>query len=205
MEEFLVYSKQKKQLKAIQNYVSKLFSKDSTGHDFHHMKRVAKLAKLIAENEGADIFLSEAGGWLHDVGDHKLFDDPEREKEKMIQFLEEIKLDSRRIDQLITAIEDISFRDQKIPKTIEGKIIQDADRLDAIGAIGIARTFAYGGARGQAIYDHDSPENTSIQHFYDKLLLLKDGLNTNSAKNIAETRHAYMEDFLKQFLKEWTL
>lgn len=205
MEKYLDSSKSRKQLQAIQNYVKKLFLDDCTGHDFYHMKRVADLSKLIAVKEEADVFISEVGGWLHDLGDEKLFEDPTEAKEDMIMFLYKINFQEQTIARIMEAIKDISFRDQKTPRSLEGKIIQDADRLDAIGAIGIARAFAYGGANKQLIYNHENPKNTSIQHFYDKLLLLKDNLNTNSAKELAEERHSCMKSFLEQFFKEWTI
>lgn len=199
----MAYSSPDNQIKAIKNYVHQLFSEDPTGHDFYHMKRVAKLSKSIAHQEGANVFVAEAGGWLHDIGDVKLFANPSEAKEDMASFLHKIKIDEEIALQIINAIKDISFRNGKIPDSLEGKIIQDADRLDAIGAIGIARTFAYGGAKGQLLYDSKNPQDTSIQHFHDKLLLLKDGMNTSFARVLAEERHAFMEEFLERFYKDW--
>lgn len=195
--------KEQKQLEAIIKYVYNLFSKDSTGHDFFHLKRVVRLSRKIATYEQANLFVSEAGAWLHEIGDVKLFKNPQLAKEQMINFLQSISINEKTIQDLLIAIEDISFRKGKTPRSLEGKVIQDADRLDALGAIGIARTFAYGGATGQLIYHEGQPENTTIQHFYDKLLLLKDQMNTTYGQQIAVKRHFFMELFLEQFFKEW--
>src|SRR5699024_2674899 len=132
-------------LHAIQQYVQKLFAHDSTGHDFFHMRRVAQLAKQIALEEGADPVICEAAGWLHDVGDQKLFKQPQASLRKLDSFFKSIAFSDNEIKTIKIAMQDVSFSKGKIPKTLEGKVVQDADRLDAIGAIGIARTFAYGG------------------------------------------------------------
>lgn len=190
-------------MKAVKKYVKQLFSNDVTGHDYHHMKRVANVAREIAKQENANEFICELGGWLHDVGDYKLFADPKKAIDQMEQFLRSIKLTNKEIQLVDRAIQDVSFSKGKIPITLEGKIVQDADRLDAIGAIGIARTFAYGGANNQLIYHDNQNKNTSIQHFYDKLLIIKDQLNTDYAKKIASERHQFMKLFLEQFYKEW--
>ncbi|WP_461179499.1 HD domain-containing protein [Virgibacillus ainsalahensis] len=190
------------QLQAIQDYVYKQFSADATGHDYNHMKRVARLAKHISTKEGADSFICETAAWVHDIGDAKLFPDPEDALENLMTFLASIDLSSQKIKQIKEAINDVSYSKGNTPATLEGKIVQDADRIDAIGAIGIARTFAYGGAKGQLIY-HKEMEFTSVQHFYDKLLKLKDRMHTPTAKEIAEERHRFMESFLEQFYKEW--
>src|SRR5690625_3303888 len=177
---------EQKQLEAIIKYVHDLFSKDPTGHDFFHLKRVARLSRSMASHERANMFITEAGAWLHEIGDIKLFDNPKHAKGQMITFLRTISLKEKMIQRLLDTIEDISFRKGKIPTSLEGKIILDADRLDAIGAIGIARTFTYGGATGQLIYHEEEPEHTTIQHFYDKLLLLKDQMNTTYGRQLAE-------------------
>ncbi|SES79454.1 uncharacterized protein SAMN05216389_102203 [Oceanobacillus limi] len=196
---------QQEQLEKIKIYVHELFSNDATGHDYFHMKRVARLAREIAEKEEADEFISEAAAWLHDVGDKKLFLNREKALDDMNQFLLEVSLTKEQVKMINRAIEDVSYSKGKIPQTIEGKIVQDADRIDAIGAIGIARTFAYGGANGQLIYHDDETERsaTSIQHFYDKLLKLCDLMHTTTAKNIAEQRHLFMKKYLNQFKMEW--
>src|SRR5690625_87512 len=203
VKQLAYFNSELKHIKAIEQYVESLFSKDSTGHDFYHMKRVARLAKIIAQKENADVFVCEAGALVHDIGDKKLFEHPEQAIEKMKHFFRSIKIEEYVIEQILIAIKDISFRNQGVPETKEGKIIQDADRLDAIGAIGIARTFAYGGAANQLIYDPESNKNTTIHHFYEKLLLIKDQMNTNYAKQIAEKRHQFMQLFLEKFYNEW--
>ncbi|WP_082918038.1 HD domain-containing protein [Oceanobacillus sp. Castelsardo] len=195
--------KKDEQLNAIQQYVKGLFRMDVTGHDFYHMKRVANTAKFLAEYENADSFLCEAAAWLHDVGDHKLFQQPNQVREEMNLFLKTISMSDKEVETINAIIQNISFSKGNIPETLEGRIVQDADRLDAIGAVGIARTFAYGGANSQFIYN-ENPQKTSIQHFYDKLLHLKDKMNTEKAKQMATDRHQFMEQFLDQFHKEWS-
>src|SRR5699024_4276198 len=168
------------------------------------MKRVAKMAKFISLEEHGDSFISEAAGWLHDVGDKKLFDKPEKALKEMDAFLKDIQFDDKDIVGIKIAMLDVSFSEGgKTPTTLEGKIVQDADRLDALGAIGIARTFAYGGAHNQLIHHPDKQDKTSIQHFYDKLLLLKDKMNTSTGKSLAMKRHIIMMEFLDHFYEEW--
>lgn len=191
------------QMKAVQNYVQNLFMNDPSGHDYHHMRRVAQMARVIASKENANPFICQAGGWLHDVGDEKLFKNPDQTKKELRLFLQSIHMSERNIRHIFIAIQDVSFKKGRTPKTIEGKIIQDADRLDAIGAIGIARVFAFGGANGQQIYNKDKP--SSIKHFYEKLLHLKDAMHTQYAKKMAHKRHQFMQRFLKQFYQEWTI
>src|SRR5690625_3681836 len=195
---------QRRQLREIRKFIYSKFHHDETGHDFYHMARVAEMAKLISISENADSFICEVAGWVHDIGDHKLFNHPNEEIEKMKVFLKSIHINNKQIAQINDAIKDVSFSKGNLtPKTLEGKIVQDADRIDAIGAIGIARTFAYGGAANQLIYDPESNKNTTIHHFYEKLLLIKDQMNTNYAKQIAEERHQFMQLFLEKFYDEW--
>lgn len=194
--------KQQEQLQTIKRFVRHLFQDDITGHDYYHMKRVAHLAKLIAEKEHADRFICETSAWLHDVVDEKLFTNPTEIKKELERLLISIDLSKQEISQIKLAITDISFRKGKIPKSLAGKVVQDADRLDAIGAIGIARAFAYGAAKGKHFY-HEQFNNHTIKHFYDKLLLIKDTLHTKTAQHIAKERHHMMEQFLEQFYKEW--
>ncbi|TQS74370.1 HD domain-containing protein [Ornithinibacillus gellani] len=193
---------QEKQLACIEDYVYQLFQDDASGHDFFHMKRVAHTAGKLAETEGADRFICTAAAWLHDVGDKKLFQDPLQAIQSMKDFLVSIQMPRSTIQEIEHIIANVSFSKGNIPHSIEGKIVQDADRMDAIGAIGIARTFAYGGAKGNLIH-HPTNPSASIQHFYDKLLKLKDQLNTAAAKTMASSRHQFMETFLEQFLQEW--
>ncbi|WP_339228014.1 HD domain-containing protein [Oceanobacillus sp. FSL K6-2867] len=191
------------QLKHIRDYVYTLFRDDETGHDYYHMERVARIAKMIAEVEQANEFLCEAAAWLHDVGDEKLFQNPKDSIKRTNAFLASILLKETDINTINHIISGVSYsKGVVVPDTLEGRIVQDADRLDAIGAIGIARTFAYGGANQQLMY-HPTKKATSIQHFDDKLLKLKDFMHTKSAKELAIERHRFMESFLKQFYEEW--
>ncbi|WP_010530778.1 HD domain-containing protein [Lentibacillus jeotgali] len=190
---------------AIRDYVYTLFNDDVTGHDFFHMKRVAFMARYLAEQEQADPFICGAAGWVHDIGDQKLFANPDKAISELREFLCSIGCTTGEISNIQTASEDVSFSKGSIPDALEGKIVQDADRLDAIGAIGIARTFAYGAANSQMLWhdDEEGRKETSVQHFYDKLLHLKNLMNTPAAAQIAVERHQFMETYLNQFFKEW--
>lgn len=193
----------KSQLEEMKSYVYKLFNHDATGHDFYHMERVSKLAIQIAKKEQANVFLCEAAAWLHDIGDSKLFSEQEQARKDLNLFLASISISPGKISTINQIIDSVSYSKGLVPETLEGKIVQDADRLDAIGAIGIARTFAYGGSRNQLIYHPTNDGNTSIQHFYDKLLKLKDLMNTETAQKIAVERHVFMQNYLNQFYQEW--
>lgn len=200
-------------------YIKGIFSKDSSGHDFYHTIRVYNLAAEIAKQENADINIVQLAALLHDVDDIKLSPETYDSKKNAVDFMRTNGLDEKVIDVVCKIIDEVSFAgtDSVVPSTIEGKCVQDADRMDAIGAIGIARTFAYGGSRGRKIYDPDveprigmnkeeyqqNKNSTSINHFYEKLLLLKDMLNTAAAKKLAEHRQVVMQDFLKEFMEEW--
>ncbi|HIP36636.1 MAG TPA: HD domain-containing protein [Crocinitomix sp.] len=196
------------------------FENDSSGHDWFHIERVWKLAKQIALKEKANVFIVELGALLHDIADHKFVDDFETESIKRTEsILKSFDLDNDTIKQVKHIVLNCSFKggiEESKMKSIEGKIVQDADKLDAIGAIGIARTFAFGGKFGSLLYhpnikpiQHKSLESYqknrthTINHFYEKLLLLKDLMHTQSAKQIALQRHQFMEDFLTQFFNEW--
>ena len=184
--------------KAIE-YVKTLFSGNSDGHDANHTLRVYKNVQLLLESyPEADSFISSLSALLHDVDDHKLFKTQNNDNAR--NFLQENGLSEELIENTREIINSVSFSKNKgkTPRTIEGQIVQDADRLDAIGAIGIARTFAYGGRTGRSLDD-------SIQHFYDKLLLLKDEMKTEAALKIAIMRHEYMENFLKEYCDESTI
>lgn len=200
----------------IQNNLKKIFHNDSSGHDYWHTSRVYKNAMKIASIEGGDTELIALAALLHDVDDSKLFSTSDYENARRI--MHEKGISQNRQNEVIKIIKEVSFRgiESITPKTLEGKIVQDADRLDAIGAIGIARTFAYGGSRGRAIYDPDilpimnmdandylEADGTSINHFYEKLFVLKGMMNTETARKEAERRDLYMHDFLEQFLYEW--
>lgn len=178
------------------DYVKELFAGNSDGHGADHTMRVYHNTRMIiAEYPEADSFVSLLAALLHDADDHKLFNTENNMNART--FLEQKAIPAETIEQICKAINSVSFSQNRgrRPETLEGKIVQDADRLDAIGAIGIARTFAYGGKVGRPLSD-------SIKHFYDKLLLLKDELNTDAAKAIAQKRHDYMTDFLEEYYME---
>ncbi|WP_300670952.1 HD domain-containing protein [Soonwooa sp.] len=192
------------------------------GHDWFHIERVWKLSKKIAAKESNDSEIVELGALLHDIADPKFHNGDETVAPKVArEFLESCNYPDDKIEQVIFIINNISFKNRnEAPENlpIELKIVQDADRIDAIGAIGIARTFNFGGFKNNLMYDPNLPpqlgmskeeykksNGTTINHFYEKLLLLKDLLNTDSAKEIAEERHQFMLAFLDQFYKEWNV
>ncbi|WP_102027249.1 HD domain-containing protein [Salirhabdus sp. Marseille-P4669] len=197
------------------SWVREIFEADATGHDFSHIERVVKMSRYLAMREEADIFVCEMAALLHDVADEKLTEDVMRANEDIDSLLQTLGVSQERRNQIKVAMKDVSFKgNHQVPKTLEGQIVQDADRLDAIGALGIARTFAYGGSKGHKMHDPDWMESykqtdyrdenkTTVYHFYEKLLKLKDLMNTQSAKSIAEKRHQFMESFLDQFYREW--
>ncbi len=176
-------------------YISDLFKDNSDGHDLDHSLRVYRNAMKIAEIESGDKEIIAMAALLHDADDHKLFNTANNENAR--SFLLKHGFVQEKIDRIIEAINAVSFSKNrgKRPETIEGQIVQDADRLDALGAVGIARTFAYGGT-------HQRPLSSSIEHFHEKLLLLKDEMNTAEGKRIAEERHRFMEEFLKRYREE---
>lgn len=194
-----------KQLQHVRQYVYQLFSNDTTGHDFYHLERVAVMAKMIASKEEADSFICQIAALLHDVGDHKLFSRPHDAIFEMEAFLYSIHFTNTDVKKIMFAINDVSYSKGRTPRTLEGKVVQDADRLDAIGAIGIARTFAYGGAKGQPIFNPLNPTQTSIDHFFKKLIHLQDMLHTKTAIQIANDRHLFLDKFLLRFFNEWYL
>jgi uncharacterized protein len=196
------------------------FADESTGHDWFHLERVWKNAKQIAATEGGDLFVIELAALLHDIADHKFVEDADAEAKRRIQaMLGKVASCQETIDRVIDIVLKSSFKGgigDNPMKQLEGLIIQDADRLDAIGAIGIARTFAFGGKFGNLLYHPDIPPATfksaeeyrknrthTINHFYEKLLLLKDKMNTPTARKMAEQRHLFMQEFLNQFYNEW--
>jgi len=203
---------------AAKAYVAEVFSHDASGHDVFHTLRVMHLAEHLAEKEGADRETVQLAALLHDVDDRKLFPETHRNQGRARAFLRDQGVDEARTEAICRIIAAISFKgtDTVAPDTLEGQCVQDADRLDAIGAIGVARAFAFGGARGRKMYDPAEPpvlrmdaaayaqnQGHTINHFYEKLLLLKDMMNTPSARVLAEARHKYMEAFLAEFYDEW--
>ena len=197
---------------------NKLYGEGS-GHDWFHIERVYNLAKYIGKKEKADSFIVEMCALLHDIDDWKFSNTNDIQTTVTENFLKSINIDGSSLEQIIKIIQTMSFKGGIVDSTqttIEGKVVQDADRLDAIGAIGIARTFAYGGHKNRLIYDPaikpmdfksleevKNAENHTINHFYEKLLKLKDLMNTDTAKELAEKRHKFMENFLEEFYEEW--
>lgn len=205
-----------------EEFVKETLKKDSTGHDWWHINRVRNNAVNIAthEKQSSDRFVVELGALLHDIADWKFHGGDEKAASRVAaSWLKEQNVSSQTIEQVCEIIDTISFKGAGVKagmRTIEGKIVQDADRLDALGAIGIARTFAYGGHAGRLLYDPEVPPEThdtfdqyknsrghTINHFYEKLLLLKDRMNTDAGRTIAEQRHAFLEEFLSRFFAEW--
>ena len=199
---------------------NKLYGEGS-GHDWFHIERVYNMAKHIAEKENADSFIVEMAALLHDIDDWKFAKTNDNNTTVTENFLKSIEVDELSLEAIIKIIKTMSYKGGVVDSTqhtIEGKVVQDADRLDAIGAIGIARTFAYGGHKNRPIYDPSikpmdfksleevkNAENHTINHFYEKLLKLKDLMNTDAAKEIAKKRHKFMEEFLEEFYSEWKL
>ena len=208
-------------IKQTTEYVKSKLMGEGSGHDWWHVYRVWKNAVHIGKKENADLLVVELAALLHDISDWKFNDGNEDIGPKLARkWLEEMSLDEKIICHVCDIIKDASFHGAGVKrkmKSIEGKIVQDADRLDAIGAIGIGRAFAYGGKVGRPLHNPDKRPrihksfdeykkfgNTStINHFYEKLLLLKYKMNTATGKKIAKNRHKAMETFLKQFYKEW--
>ena len=190
------------------------------GHDWFHIERVYKNALLIAQEESCDLTVVKLGALLHDIADSKFHNGDETIGPKTARaFLEAENVDEATIVHVVNIIENISFKGGNFERTFSSKeleIVQDADRLDAIGAIGIARCFNYGGFKNRALYNPAIPpkfgmskeeyktnDSPTINHFYEKLLLLKDKMNSPTGKKIAEARHRFMENFLSQFYAEW--
>lgn len=199
-------------------FARNVFSNDFGGHDYFHTERVYKTAISIAEREGADITVVSLSAILHDVDDAKLSPGTSENKDNARRFMRENGVDDAVADKVCRIIGQISFSGtgESIPESIEGRCVQDADRLDAIGAIGIARAFAFGGSRNREMYNPDVPpkmnmtkeeyrnsNSTSLNHFYEKLFLLKNLMNTQTAKEIAEQRDSFMKSFVDEFLNEW--
>lgn len=207
-------------VKILKEHIKNQFFGEATGHDWYHIERVYKLATKIHKKEGGDLLTIKVAALLHDLSDHKFNDgDFEKGGNDSRILLNHFNFEASFIDSVVAIVNTVSFKGNGVAdemKTIEGKIVQDADRLDALGAIGIARTFAYGGSISQPIYDplikpsfHSSKEEYAkskthtINHFYEKLLLLKDRMHTETARKLAIEREDFMKTFLKQFYNEW--
>ncbi len=202
-------------------YVRRAMPPDSTGHDWWHVYRVWKNALKIAKYEkSADKYIVQLGALLHDIADYKFNGGDELAGGRIAaECLKRASASEETISRVCHIVDNVSYRGARVKnemKSIEGKIVQDADRLDALGAIGIARAFAYGGMKGKLIYEpkirpvyhksfneYKSSQGTTINHFYEKLFLLHGRMNTKIGKELAEERDEYMRGYLKQFLKEW--
>ncbi|HLR15647.1 MAG TPA: HD domain-containing protein [Bacillota bacterium] len=204
-------------IKKTKDFVQEHHQHDYSGHDWSHIMRVTYIAKSISYHEGGNPFVVEIAALMHDVPDEKLGGSEAEGLEKVDHFLKKNGVEDRIIRDIHHILSTMSFKggNREPMNTLEGEIVQDADRLDAIGAIGIARAFAYSGAKGQPIYDPNlSPrdhmtyeeyrygKSTAINHFYEKLLKLKDGMNTKYGKKLAEERHQFMVKYLEQFFAE---
>lgn len=207
---------------AICSYAKEKLGDDRSGHDFYHVERVAKIAKQLAEQEGiSDTQIIEAASYLHDVIDDKVVTDVAAEIKSLKKFLKELEFSEKDCQEIFEIIENISFSKEleagKARLTLAGKIVQDADRIDALGAIGILRTAYYGGHTQSPLYDPNlAPQefkskqeyrqkSTVINHFYEKLFKLPATMNTEAGKAEAQRRVAFMEEFLARFYAEWNL
>jgi uncharacterized protein len=211
--------KESEAIKKTENFVSAYFKDEGSGHDWFHVDRVRKMAISIGVSEGCDLFVVEMAALLHDLDDWKLNVSKSDVVSKTENWLNRLAIDPDVSTFILRIIAEVSYKGAATETPVSSKeasVVQDADRLDAIGAIGIARTFAYGGHKNRLIYDPSVPPvmhvdfgeyqksyAPTINHFYEKLLLLKDRMNTETAKKIAEGRHEFMEKYLAQFYDEW--
>ena len=203
----------------VATYVEQKLSGEGSGHDWWHIVRVRNMAKNLALAEGGDSFICQLAALVHDLVDDKLVADEGLALAEVRDLLTRLGVKSDQTDQVLAIIQTISYKggsQNHLDLTLEGQIVQDADRLDAMGAIGVARTMAYSGYHGRVIHDPEvavrqnmtleeyrSHQGTAITHFYEKLLLLKDLMNTKTAQELAKRRHAFMEAYLEQFFAEW--
>ncbi|MDP3440008.1 MAG: HD domain-containing protein [Azonexus sp.] len=206
----------------VAQHIKAKFASESSGHDWHHIHRVWKLSRQIGTQEGANQEVVEVAALVHDIADWKFHDGDDtmgpREAERLLS-VEGASIET--IKQVVDIVATISYKGAGVKtemQTLAGRCVQDADRLDAIGAIGIARCFAYGGHAGRLMYDPDEPpemhataeaykasKGHSLNHFYEKLFLLKDRMNTETGKKMAEARHRFMAQYVAQFLEEWNV
>lgn len=206
----------------VQHFVKEKLSHDTTGHSIDHIERVVRLTEyIVTQEKDADVDVCYLAAYLHDVIDDKVVSDVTLAKQQVEVLLQSLSISESQIQEIMTIIDTMSFSKQleaTYHYSLNAQIVQDADRLDAIGAIGIARTFLYAGAKGSVLYDATIPpreklskeryrheKSTALNHFYEKLLLLKDGMHTQTAKQLAKSRHDYLEKYVKQFLDEWYL
>lgn len=203
-----------------QAFVYDLLNEDTSGHDWWHIDRVTNLTVRIAREEGANLLICTLAALLHDTIDDKLVDNQDVAIAEVKAFLLRTGLSKNQSSEIMEIITNMSFKggqNKDYPLSVEGQIVQDADRLDAIGAIGIARTIYYSGHKGRPIHDpamtpreemtledYRSGKDSAIMHFYEKLLKLKDLMNTPSGQKLAIDRHKFLEDYLEQFFQEWT-
>lgn len=215
----MITDRQAKILQEARDFVYAELKDEMSGHDWWHIVRVTNNAVEIAKQEQADVFICELAALLHDIADGKLNENEEVGLQKVEQWLQNHQASDAEIAHVLDIISTMSFKgghQQKNVSTLEGKIVQDADRLDAIGAIGIARAMAYSGHIGRPIHDPDlqprenmtleeyrAGKSSAIMHFYEKLLKLKDLMNTDYAKQLAIGRHHFLEEYLEQFYAEW--
>ena len=211
--------KEEKILQEVATYVERKLSGEGSGHDWWHIVRVRKLAEKLALAEGGDSFICQLAALVHDLVDDKLVADEGLALAEVRDLLTRVGVAANQTDQVLTIIQSISYKggnQNHLVLSLEGQIVQDADRLDAMGAIGVARTMAYSGHHQRIIHDPEvavrqnmtldqyrSHQGTAITHFYEKLLLLKDLMNTKTAKELAKGRHAFLEAYLDQFFAEW--
>lgn len=213
---------QKDKVEEIRHYSIEKLGGDHSGHDFYHVERVAKIANQLAEQEGiSDTLIIEAASYLHDIIDDKVVADVGLEKRNLKKFLKELDFSTKEIQEIFEIIENMSFSKEieegKADLTVAGQIVQDADRIDALGAIGILRTAYYGGHTDSPLYDpailpqefkskqEYRKKSTVINHFYEKLFKLPETMNTKAGKLEAERRKKFMENFLEVFYTEWNL
>jgi uncharacterized protein len=210
-------------IRKTESFVQDTLQGSEAGHDWSHIKRVVRNARSIAVGEKADPFVIELAALLHDIADSKFHNgNEELGPERSERFLKGLDLPSELVDHVVSIVRNVSFKNELEPSredsfdSIELQVLKDADRLDAIGAIGVARAFHYGGHKNRAIYDpsikpaekqskeqYKTSKAPTINHFYEKLLLLKDKMNTRTGRKMAEERHAFMESFLDHFYREW--
>lgn len=204
-------------LEKTRDFVKEKMYKEGSGHDWFHIERVCNMAKYLAQKESADMFIVEMTALLHDIDDWKFSDVYNTTVTE--EFLKSVEVSEEDSNRILNIIKTMSYKGGVVDSTqntIEGMVVQDADRLDALGAIGIARAFAYGGSKNRSMYDPSikpidfksldevkNKDNHTINHFYEKLFKLKDLMNTNTAKEIAKKRHKYMENFIEEFYSEW--